>query len=213
MNLKKIIPFKKDIIFKTNLYEIISISLDHELNIEDNLVKGKFIVSGEYKMLEKSINSEPFSYDIPFTVDLDEKYILDNALIDIDDFYYEIINDNVLKVGIDVLIDNIEEKDNVLIRKSADNIEDVNGRCVEEETKPPKKEKNDVVYNDESNETYKSYTVYILRDHDSIDDIISKYDTTKEQLEKIIYNIFCVAIFLAPIILGPICALILYFGN
>ena len=54
--MQKIVPFKKDIIFKTNLYEIVSISLDHELNIDENLVKGKFVISGEYKMLEKSTN-------------------------------------------------------------------------------------------------------------------------------------------------------------
>lgn len=181
--MKKIVPFKKDIIFKTNLHEIVSISLDHELNINENLVKGKFTVSGEYKMLEKSINNEEFSYDLPFTVDLDEKYILDNAIIDIDDFYYEIVNDNILRVGIDVLIDNVEEKEEIPVRE-IDEIEE-NGRCIEDELEPPKKEDN-VTYNEDTNETYKSYTVYIVRENDNIESIITKYETSRDDLEK--YN-------------------------
>ncbi len=170
--MQKIVPFKKDISFKTNIGEIVSISLDHELNINDNLVTGKFIISGEYKMLDTSVNTESFSYEIPFTVDLDEKYILDNARIDIDDFYYEIINDNTLRVGIDVLVDNIEEKEEVVIE-----------RCIEEE-EPPKKETEKIVA--ENGETYKSYIVYIVRENDTVDDIIKRYDTTKEEVEK--YN-------------------------
>ena len=56
--MQKIVPFKKDILFKTNIGEIVSISLDHELDINDNLITGKFIISGEYKMLITSDNKE-----------------------------------------------------------------------------------------------------------------------------------------------------------
>ena len=38
--MKKIIPFKKDIIFKTNLAEITSISLEHTLKISEKIVNG-----------------------------------------------------------------------------------------------------------------------------------------------------------------------------
>jgi hypothetical protein len=95
--LKKIIPFKKEIIFKTNLSEITSISLEHTLQVDkNNRVTGEFIVSGEYKMVDTSVNVEPFSFNIPFEVNVDEKYIIDNVIVDIYDFYYEIINNNVL---------------------------------------------------------------------------------------------------------------------
>lgn len=177
--MQKIVPFKKDILFKTNIGEIVSISLDHELNINDNLVVGKFIISGEYKMLDTSVNNESFSYEIPFTVDLDEKYILDNAKVDIDDFYYEIINDNTLRIGIDVLVDNVEER------------AVVEERCVEEEDVMPKeeislqKDTSEIITN-ENGETYKSYIVYIVRENDTIDDIIKRYGTSKEEVEK--YN-------------------------
>lgn len=109
--MKKIIPFKKDIIFNTNIAEIISISLENSLtSSDDNAVTGDFTVSGEYKMSDESINTESFSYELPFDIHMDDKYDLSHVVIDIDDFYYEIINSNVLSVNIDVLIDKLEEK-------------------------------------------------------------------------------------------------------
>lgn len=109
--MKKIVPFKKEIIFKTNLSEITSISLEHSLHYEkDNLISGEFIISGEYRMNDNSPNTEPFSYNIPFDINMDERYILDKAVIDINDFYYEIINSKVLDVNIEVSIDKLEEQ-------------------------------------------------------------------------------------------------------
>lgn len=109
--MKKIIPFKKDIIFKTNVSEITSISLEHTLHFnQNNSVGGEFTVSGEYKITDTSINVEPFSYNLPFDINLDEKYIVESANIDINDFYYEIINDNVLSVNIEVVMDGLEER-------------------------------------------------------------------------------------------------------
>lgn len=109
--MKKIIPFKKDVIFKTNVSEITSISLEHTLHFEqNNSIGGEFTVSGEYKITDTSINVEPFSYNLPFDISLDSKYILDAASIDINDFYYEIINDNVLSVNIEVIMDGLEER-------------------------------------------------------------------------------------------------------
>lgn len=109
--MKKIIPFKKDIIFKSNLSEITSISLEHSLHISnDNLITGDFIVSGTYRMTDSSVNTDVFSYNLPFDINMDEHYVLDNVEIDIDDFYYEIKDNNVLVVNIEVLIDKLEEK-------------------------------------------------------------------------------------------------------
>lgn len=109
--MKKIIPFKKDIIFNTNIAEIISISLENSLtSSDDNAVTGDFTISGEYKISDESINTEPFSYELPFDIHMDDKYDLSHVVIDIDDFYYEIINSNVLSVNIDVMIDKLEEK-------------------------------------------------------------------------------------------------------
>ena len=107
--MKKIIPFSKEIIFKTNLAEITSISLEHTLNTQDKDIDGSFIISGDYKISDTSINIESFSYDLPFHITMDDKYVLDNIILDIDDFYYEIVNNNILSIHIDVLIDKLEE--------------------------------------------------------------------------------------------------------
>ena len=92
-------------LFKTNLSEITSISLEHNLNKEGiSEISGNFVISGQYKIADTSVDVEDFSYELPFSINLDEKYILDKAEIDIDDFYYEIVNDSVLSVNIDVIV-------------------------------------------------------------------------------------------------------------
>ena len=112
--MKKIIPFTKDIKFNTKIYEISSISLENTLSIEENnVVDGEFIVSGDYKMNDSSINTEPFIYGLPFNINLDEKYDTDSLKVDIDDFNFEIINEEVLKVNISVLIEGEEKKEEV----------------------------------------------------------------------------------------------------
>ena len=199
--MKKIIPFKKDIIFKTNIEEITSISLEHTLSKQkDNEISGEFTVSGEYRITDESIHTESFIYNLPFDIRMDEKYDLENVTIDIDDFYYEIINNNVLNVNIDVLLDKIEEKliiedelEEVIIPREdiLSNIEiNENGknRCIEEEEIEVDKTFISTMFDnkDDSNETYKSYKIYIVREGDDLEFIMEKYSTTKDVLEQ--YN-------------------------
>mgnify|MGYP004633947443 FL=1 len=101
-------------LFNNNVHEITSISLEHDLKEkENNLVSGNFYISGEYKVSDTSTNTETFNFTLPCDINLDNKYILKNLKIDIDDFYYEVINSNILKVNIDVLLDNLEEKEEI----------------------------------------------------------------------------------------------------
>ena len=102
--MKKVIPFRKEIQFKNYLAEITSISLEHTLKLEKESVLGEFIVSGDYKMSDTSTTTEKFSYNLPFEITLDEHYVLDKVTVDVDDFYYEIINNNALVVNIDVIL-------------------------------------------------------------------------------------------------------------
>ena len=119
MFMKNIIPFKKEIIFKTNISEIISISLEHELSINDHEISGEFIINGDYKISDNSMNVSQFNYKLPFYIVLDLKYDTSKAIVDIEDFYYEIIDDKVLSVSIDVFVDKLSE---VLIPTSIPNI-------------------------------------------------------------------------------------------
>lgn len=184
--MKKIVPFKKDIIFKTDIEEVTSISLEHTLEKrQSSLIGGNFIVSGEYRITESSTTSEKFSYELPFEINLDERYELKEVTIDIDDFYYEIVNNKVLSISIDVAIDNLEEKEIIEeikqekeeeVREEIDSLE--KERCIDlEDTK---------IVNLETEEVYKSYKVYIVREGDTIESILEKYGVTKADLES--YN-------------------------
>lgn len=118
--MKRIIPFVKDLSFGTKITEITSIALEHNLQMENSdSVVGNFTVSGKYKINEISINEEVFENVIPFDITLDDKYDMKKVSIDIDDFYYEIINDEYLRVHIDVVADNLvyEEKEDVSLRE------------------------------------------------------------------------------------------------
>ena len=108
--MKKIIPFKKRLSFNTNVSEITSIALENTLQYRENKIDGDLIVNGNYKITDTSIKVDGFEFKIPIEIEIDNKYITDNIIIDIDDFYYEIINNNILEVNVDVMKDNIIEK-------------------------------------------------------------------------------------------------------
>ena len=98
--MKSVIPFNKEILFKTNIAEISSISLEHDYELTDKEVKGNFIVSGDYKAHEVSVNKEPFRYSLPFAIDLDDNIDRETVSLDIEDFSYDFHKD-VLEVKIE----------------------------------------------------------------------------------------------------------------
>ena len=197
--MNKIIPFSKEIVFNEQIGEIESIALDDTLKFIDKFsIKGELIVRGCHKYQEIE---HDFSYPIPVEINVDTKYNTQNANIEIDDFYYEIINDNILKVKIDLLLDHLEYQ----IEDITPVNETIDERNEMEENKllPPKDEEinniegdkkiddnKDNVINlfkptDEEKE-YSIYRVYTIMDNDTIDSIIKKYGVAKEEMEK--YN-------------------------
>ncbi len=191
--MKKTVPLKKDLNLKNNIAEIVSISLDHELNLENRIVKGNLIVSGSYKINDTSINTEEFKYNIPVNIEMSDRYNLENMTIDIDDFYYEIINNNILSVSIEIGLNNLEEvmppfkyedekveavskKENSDIIEQKDNMTRINTDEV----------KNLFENFDETTETYSTYHICIVKESDTIENIILKYNITKDILEQ--YN-------------------------
>ena len=195
--MKKIVPFKKDIIFKTNVAEITSISLEHSLHLEkNNLITGEFHLNGEYLMTDTSTDTEIFSYDIPFDIHLDEHYIVANVEIDIYDFYYEIIDSNVLSVNIEVAIDKLEEKEvksEVITledeRKDLTELnveEDINNEIVDKEELIDINETSKEVKVEINESDFTTYKIYILREEDNIETVMNKYNISREKLEE--YN-------------------------
>ena len=219
--MKQIIPFVKDISLAPKIYEVTSIALEHNLKMENSdSVVGSFTVSGKYRINNISINEEVFEENIPFDITLDSKYDASKVTIDIDDFYYEIINDEFLRVHIDVLVDNLvyekkevekpkeiikEEREEIstIINERKDDLMNVNVNLSdkkedtlirEEDAKTSKKDEereSDITNKIETGlfdkeEKYITYKVHIVRDAETIDEITTKYNVSKEELEK--YN-------------------------
>ena len=114
--MNKIIPFNKDITFNEKIGEIESIALDDTLKFETPYsIKGELIVRGCHK--NQDVESD-FSYPLPIEIAVDSKYNTEKANISIDDFYYEIINDNVLRVKIDLILDDLYYKEEEIIPES-----------------------------------------------------------------------------------------------
>lgn len=267
--MKKVISFDKEILFPTMIGEITAISLDQTLKfLSKNDIEGDFIVSGRYKMTEASAIEEDFKYTIPIEITLAETFTLDTTKIEIHDFYYEIIDEEILKVKIDIQVEGVEEvlleeeeleerveeefskieeekpvKEVVVEEPTLAEVEDrteviepileeVDVRECDGEEKRDEEKLTDVepildesvsrvdqeekveeekmevekqeylaqtdsnpksaniqsifsVFN-EAEETYKAYTVYIMRKNDSINSVLDRYHITKEQLEE--YN-------------------------
>ena len=195
--MEKIVPFKRDISFETKIAEIRSISLEHTYEIQNNLISGTFIISGNYKLTDTSTNVDPFKFEVPFDISIDSRYELNKATVDINDFFYELINSEVLSVSITLIIDNLEEKEE---REMEENQEEKQGV---EEIKPvsyENAEKDDeteevktvsispetvksIFDNMDENEGYVVYKVHIVTENDTIESIMEKYDVTKEALE------------------------------
>ena len=201
--MKKIVPFKKDIEFDSNIAEISSISLEHTLKLkEENLVSGEFIISGTYKMTEASVNVDSFEYKLPFDISIDKKYDTKNIDVDINDFYYEVINNEILSISIEVVLDGLEEKpeEEEEIRMTEEKIETLEDReevdkaedtqtvsTVEENSEEVNREEDNTVKSIfeglDENERYAVYKVHIVTENDTTESIVSEYGVTRDDLE------------------------------
>ena len=233
MIMKQIIPFKKELPFKTKVSDITSISLERKIEILDSgIITGTFYITGDYKMNEGSINRDDFSFELPFDITLDPRYDTATVKSDIEDFYYDIINNDTLKVNIDLFVEaeyKEDEKEEVI---SDSNLEDREGdkeditedkNAIEEEkeedssssgededsTKLDRTSNNvaiedtrgvdnkievedsvdrddslvgDLFSNLDDTESYTTYYVYVVKEEDTIDKIISLYGVTKEDI-------------------------------
>ena len=198
--MRQTIPFKKDITFKTKIGELTAISLDNDLTLKgEDLIVGNFYISGTYKMIETSELEEEYSYKIPCEIAINEEYDTYNATIDIDDFYYEIINDEILRINIVVVINNLERKEvepkqeeevleddiDEILDEPLERIDEEKVNILEEIPEIPRESKSFLEVKEEiksQKDTYLTYRVYMVKDDDSLDGILEKYNISKEQL-------------------------------
>ena len=106
--MKSIIPYEKEINFETKISEISSISLEYEADLVNDAIEGNFLLEGEYKVHEVSVNKEPFKFKLPFVVELGNNLDPKTVKHDISDFTYDIVGDTTLKVNIDLLVEGEE---------------------------------------------------------------------------------------------------------
>lgn len=201
--MKKIVPFTKNLNFKTKIGEITSISVDNTLKLDNQFVSGEFIISGTYKIMSDSKTEEEFNYQIPVDINIDNKYDTTKCQISIDDFSYEIINEDILKVNISVLLDELYTKEENISEEKIereeiilDDIEEINTSDVfsEKDTKEEidnniKDEldfQNKILNNMDTTKEYSVYRVYNVKENDTIDLILEKYNISKEILSE--YN-------------------------
>ena len=206
--MKKIISFEKNIEFPSMIGEITSISLDHTLKfIDSSNIEGEFVISGTYKMTEATTLEEKFNYNIPIEIVLTEKFDNDKE-VSIDDFHYEIENDDTLKCYIDVLVTGVEKIELVetLEREcDGDLKEDIGNEQIdihEEEKKDIGDKKTDIYEEKKENEdeesshnisslfeslsdadeSFSTYSVYIFRKNDTLEKIMDKYKINMDTL-------------------------------
>lgn len=181
--MKNIIPYKKDIEFNSKIAEITSISLEHEESVNDNEVNGNFHIFGDYKIHNISVNKEPFNYTLPFSIELSDEIIKDSIKIDINDFTYDIKDNNILEVKIELAFsydnkevddDKSDEKEMEFDREIIELINDNNEKEEELALTPT------------SDNTYITYHIHIFNEVDDIGKICKDYNISKEELSE--YN-------------------------
>ncbi len=112
--MKSVIPFSKELEFSTKIQEITSISLEREFEVKDLSIEGNLFVTGEYKSHEVSANVLPFSYKIPFTIEVPENLVKESVSLEISDFAYDIEEEKKIKVNIELELNaEVDEKEEI----------------------------------------------------------------------------------------------------
>ena len=187
-----IIPFTKDVKFKSNIAEILSVSLEHDYTANETEVLGNFTISGEYKVHEVSVNKEHFEYVLPFSVNMTNKIDTNSVNFEVQDFTYEVIDNDTLRVNIEYSINADEVKGEEPLFKQVeeptlDNLLDEIDREVEEEPKEEINEERDIseeakdtILNNinDSDDVYVTYHIHEMKETDTVESICLKYNTS-----------------------------------
>ena len=200
--MKSVIPFTKELEFATKVSEITSISLEREFAIINDNIEGNLLITGEYKSHEVSVNVIPFSFKVPFTIAISSKTIIDSISLEISDFAYDTVDDNKIKVHIELELsleeevsDNFEELPSLLENSDDRSLDDINNlveevkedamiTSPEEVTDEPIKEESskpnleETVLKTETEDEYMTYHIHILKEGETLETICTTYSVT-----------------------------------
>ena len=208
--MKNIIPFQKELSFDTKVSEITSISLEREYEVKEGEITGFLIVSGEYKSHEISANVIPFTFKIPFTIDIPKNLQTNTISLEISDFAYDMLSNNKMKVSVELELEGefLEEEEEMveeqkelpevdaeevlsLLEDRQEEVmpefaEEQQEENTEEEQEEPYVEEEQMILNQVTKENeYVTYHIHVIKEEDTLESVCSKYQTSEEMLKSI----------------------------
>lgn len=87
---------EKELLFKNNIKDITSISLDSDYKVNKKEIVGNFLITGDYKIHEVSINRENFNFKIPFKHEFDSDIDEKTIKLEITNFEYDYNKDELI---------------------------------------------------------------------------------------------------------------------
>ena len=197
----------KEFLFKSSIYEITRISIEDNHDINGSKIEGEFIISGDYRLHEISINKEDFCFKLPYTHELPSNINLDTVELEITDFNYEFNNNDELKVHVEYILTAEEgiklfeseaELNKFLDNNDAEIIdlkestraqnEVLLPETKEEVETPSKIDENMILGSINEEEKYVKYHIHTVTMNDSIESITKEYNISLNTLKK--YNTF-----------------------
>lgn len=197
----------KEFLFKSSIYEITSISIEDNHDINGSKIEGEFIISGDYRLHEISINKEDFCFKLPYTHELPSNINLDTVELEITDFNYEFNNNDELKVHVEYILTAEEgiklfeseaelnkfldnnDAEIIDLKESARAQNEVLLPEAKEEVETPSKiDENMILGSINEEEKYVKYHIHTVTMNDSIESITKEYNISLNTLKK--YNTF-----------------------
>lgn len=191
--MREIIPFEKNIVFPNKISSITSISLDHEEKVSNGEIDGEFIVYGDYKVHLDTTEKETFRYKLPFTTILSDRVKEDTVKVDVHDFTYDMVEDDVMKVIIEYQVEGEEREEvEVLEDEELDQIlDELSPSVLEEKIELDREEP--VIKKVEENEKieevpvvdedYVLYHIHIVEKDETLESILKKYEISLDDLK------------------------------
>ena len=179
-----IIPFESKVKFNNPVKEITSISLEHEITKNDDELLGNFIIDGTYKEHELSVNTEDFHFTLPFSVELNNRIDNDTLDFNIDNFTYEIDNDEmIVKIDYKIDADEVEEEPIDLIDDSHEEREEIKQEEIIDEIENDNNF--DIPSIVKTEDDYITYHIHIVKSEETIETISMNYKINSDDLLKI----------------------------
>lgn len=112
---------EKELLFKNNIKDITSISLDSDYKVNNKEILGNFLITGDYKIHEVSINREKFNFKIPFKHELENDIDEKTVKLEITNFEYDYNKDELI---VNIEYDITGDRKDVLIFDNEETLEE-----------------------------------------------------------------------------------------